>query len=442
MASSESDDLNWQVSRRTLVERNKFMFNNSLMSDVKFIVPKSDSNSVDKKKLIIPAHKYVLAISSPVFFAMFYGELAEKGGEIELPDCESESFLEFLRCLYYDDIGLTGNCVMGVFYLARKYMVPSLTERCSEYLRDNLSAENVFSVLPLAQKYEDEHLVTRCWEIVDRKTEDAVKSEAFFVIEKSFLKSVLERDSLSVEEVELFKAVDCWAERECVKQGLPSEGKEKRKVLGEEIVSLIRFPIMSLKSFSVDVVGKNILRKQEISSVLQHLHGVKVRDMNFPVNQRSTNLTQSCQRFSSCSFEYGWNYGGSPDTIQFTVDRNISLLGLQLFGSKDGEYSSEVLVRCSNVRLAQKSRSSKSIKGTEGYYCFDVYFDHPVALQANETYLVEARISGPFSYYGQGGIARVQTKDVLFQFCTPNIPGTSTSASIGQFPKLYFALRN
>ena len=425
------------------------MFNNSLMSDVKFIVPKSDSNSVDKKKLVIPAHKYILAISSPVFFAMFYGDLAEKGGEIELPDCESESFLEFLRCLYYDDIRLTGNCVMGLFYLSKKYMVPFLTERCSEYLRDNLSAENVFSVLPLAQKYEDEHLVTRCWEIVDKKTEDAVKSEAFRLIEKSLLKSVLERDWLNVEEVELFKAVDCWAENECVKQGIPNEGGEKRTVLGEEIVTLIRFPVMSLKSFSLDVVGKNILRMQEVTSILQHVHGVKVRDMNFPVVPRPVPrfTFQSCERFHSCAdvkiIKKQWGYNGDVvDRIQFTVDRNISLLGLQLFGSKDGEYSSEVGIRCSTVQLARKSQTSKSIKGTEGYYCYELYFDHPVALQANETYLVEGRISGPPSDYCNWGIAKVKTKDVLFQFFKSQLPNNGTNVHSGQFPKLYFFLRH
>ena len=38
----------------------------------------------------IPAHKLVLSISSPVFEAMFYGELAETRDFIELPDCDYE----------------------------------------------------------------------------------------------------------------------------------------------------------------------------------------------------------------------------------------------------------------------------------------------------------------------------------------------------------------
>ena len=45
-------------------------------------------NGESESKQVIPAHKFVLSISSPVFEAMFYGELAETADSIELPDCE------------------------------------------------------------------------------------------------------------------------------------------------------------------------------------------------------------------------------------------------------------------------------------------------------------------------------------------------------------------
>ena len=51
------------------------MLNNDRLSDVKFIATKSNGESESKQ--VIPAHKFILAIGSPVFEAMFYGELAE-----------------------------------------------------------------------------------------------------------------------------------------------------------------------------------------------------------------------------------------------------------------------------------------------------------------------------------------------------------------------------
>ena len=69
-----------------------------MLSDVKFVVPASNG-----KKLVIPAHKFILAISSPVFCAVFYGPMAETKNSIDLY-YEYESLLELLRFLYYEEV--------------------------------------------------------------------------------------------------------------------------------------------------------------------------------------------------------------------------------------------------------------------------------------------------------------------------------------------------
>lgn len=72
-------------------ERNAAMFNNDLMADIRFLVGPPGSTQ------IIPAHKYVLATGSSVFYAMFYGGLAECKDEIEVPDVEPNAFLTLLK---------------------------------------------------------------------------------------------------------------------------------------------------------------------------------------------------------------------------------------------------------------------------------------------------------------------------------------------------------
>ena len=129
------------------------MFDNDLFSDVKFVLPKAVGESESKQ--VISAHKLVLSISSPVFEAMFYSELAETTDTIELPDCEYDSLLELFRYMYSDEVILSGSNVMGVLYLAKKYMVPSLADKCTEYLQNNLDPSNVFSILPSAEKYQE-----------------------------------------------------------------------------------------------------------------------------------------------------------------------------------------------------------------------------------------------------------------------------------------------
>ena len=96
---------------------------------------------------VVPAHKLLLAAKSPVFNAMFCGELAEQEQSINLPDCEYEGMLEFLRFLYTEKVYLSGMNVMQVLYLTEKYSVPNLTKRCNSFLNLNLDTSNVFSVL-------------------------------------------------------------------------------------------------------------------------------------------------------------------------------------------------------------------------------------------------------------------------------------------------------
>ena len=48
----------------------------------------------------------------------------------------------------------------------------------------------------------------RCWKVIDKQTEEAVKSDGFATNERSLLAAVVLRDTLTINEIELFKAVD------------------------------------------------------------------------------------------------------------------------------------------------------------------------------------------------------------------------------------------
>ena len=324
---------NWQTKRSTITERTSFIFNTEILSDVKFVVPVSTGESESNK--VIPAHKFVLAISSPVFFAMFYGQISETTDSIELPDCEYESLLELFRYLYSDEVKLSGSNVMQVLYLANKYMVPSLAKKCNEYLRHNLNTSNVFCILPLAQKFEDEDLEDRCWEVIERQTEKAVTSDEFATIERSLVETVVKRGRLNVKEVELFKAVDRWARKEVERQGITPDGDAKRRILGEEIVKAIRFPLMSQKEFASVVIDSDILTLKEVGAMMKYFSDVSTSSLPFIKAPR----TMFCRFGNFKPPDTCWTFGGDRDSIKFTEKKSIVLNGMQHFDSKDGEYT-------------------------------------------------------------------------------------------------------
>ena len=281
---------NWQTTRSTIQERTTFTLNNHLLSDVKFVVRKSYGESESME--VIPAHKFVLSIGSPVFEAMFYGKLADTRDSIELPDCEYESLLELFRYMYSDEVNLSGSNVLGVLYLAKKYILPSLADRCLRYIKIHLDPSNVFSILPAVEKYEEKNLVERCWQMIDDHTETAVKSDAFLTIERSLLEKVVQRDTLSIAEVELFKGVIRWARRTNV-----AEGPQMRKILGERIVKAIRFPLMTQEEFNSVVLRSKILVLGEVM-FKANINSVQNLPVGFPETKRSGPRSE----FSSLKF--------------------------------------------------------------------------------------------------------------------------------------------
>ena len=318
---------NWQTKRPTIKERTTFLFNNELLSDVNFVVSASTGESQTKNsKKVIPAHKFVLAISSPVFFAMLCGKMAETSDSIELHDCDYESLLELFRFMYSDEANLSGSNVMQVLYLAKKYMVPSLADECTKYLRDNLDPSNVFCILPHTQKFEDKDLEDRCWEVIEKQTEEAVTSDEFVTLERSVVESVVKREALSVKEVELFKAVDRWATREIERQKMTPDGDSKRRILGEEIVKAIRFPLMSQKEFLSVVFDSYILTIQEVGDIMKHFNGVLASPLPFIQTARISCAFYRCHRFKKFLYfhEDGWSYGDSAKDSIFSLSTSLS----------------------------------------------------------------------------------------------------------------------
>ena len=428
----------WQsASRSTIKDRCKSIFNQEFLSDVKFVVRESQGGSESEIK--IPAHKLVLAISSPVFYAMFYGELAETKDSVEISDCTYESLLELFRFIYSDEANLTPDNVMQLMYLAKKYILPSLADKCAAYLKENLGASNVFTVLPDAQKYEEKDLLDHCWNVIEKETEEALKSDGLMTIERSVLEEMVDKESLNAKEVELFKAVDRWAEKECEKQGLVAEGSVKRRILGERIVKGIRFPLMEQKEFVGVVLDCDILSKKECFDMMKYFSALLTIPVGFS-GERRTGQLNVISRF--CSLGNGWGYSPNcSNSIRLCVGKDVKLHSLRLFGSENGKYSVRLSVTdpsgVSIINVDEKFLSKLIQSEMGNYHGFEIDIKPPAALQGNREYRFIAYITGVRSWYGLSGKPTVQHSGVAFTFRNH---GGSTNVNQGQFPEFVFTL--
>ncbi|XP_078361906.1 BTB/POZ domain-containing protein 6-like [Oculina patagonica] len=399
---------------KTYKERSKFIFNNDLLSDVKFVVQASRNGESDSKrsKMEIPAHKCLLSIYSPVFFAMFCSEMAETKERIDLPDCEYEGMLELLRYIYTDEVCLNNNNVMQVLYLAEKYMISSLANECAKYLRENLDCSVVLGVLKYAQQYENEDLPFQCWDFIDKKTEEVLKSSDFVTMERCFLEELLDRDTLNVKEVKLFKAVDCWAEKEFMRE--------------DEFINV--------------VTVTNILTEEETSNIMKYFNSTLTLPVGFLETKRLGSPLR-CSFYSS--FDNRWYDSNIPEEWQLfvlTVDKDIILHGVSLFGNDGDDYlvTLRILHDKDDSVLTAVTGTFKSVLKTcpfngDVYYGFDVLLDFAVALKKDVPYCVQVSVDGPDSCVFQ----RTQS-DVV------HCAGVTFKSKYGpptQFPELWFKVK-
>ncbi|KAM6040033.1 BTB/POZ domain-containing protein 2 isoform 1-T1 [Theristicus caerulescens] len=385
---------NWQATKPTVQERFAFLFNNEVLSDVHFLVGKGRGSQR------IPAHRFVLAVGSAVFDAMFNGGMATTSTEIELPDVEPAAFLALLKFLYSDEVQIGPETVMTTLYTAKKYAVPALEAHCVEFLKKNLRADNAFMLLTQARLFDEPQLASLCLENIDKNTSDAINAEGFTDIDLDTLVAVLERDTLGIREVRLFNAVVRWSEAECQRQQLQVIPENKRKVLGKAL-SLIRFPLMTIEEFAAGPAQSGILTDREVVSLFLH----------FTVNPKPR--------------------------VEFIDRPRCCLRGKECSISR----FQQIIHTDSNTVLGQND-TGFSCDGSSN--TFRVMFKEPVEILPNVNYTACATLKGPDSHYGTKGLRKVIHESpttgakTCFTFCYAAGNNNGTSVEDGQIPEIIF----
>lgn len=115
----------------------------------------------DGETVKIPAHKGLLSVSSPVFDAMFNGELKEKG-DVRIVDATPAAFQEFLQFFYDKKVKLTMSNVADVLNLVHKYDIAAGSKIVEDYLVEHLTGDRILWGLHLAMKYQLKRLEGHC----------------------------------------------------------------------------------------------------------------------------------------------------------------------------------------------------------------------------------------------------------------------------------------
>lgn len=162
--------------------------------------------------------------------------------------------------------------------------------------------------------------------------------------------------------------------------------------------------------------------------------------LKYPCKLRRGLVLHKCHRFQSSAYRSNqWRYRGRCDSIQFSTDKRIFVVGFGLYGSSNGacEYKVKIVLKKMDQVLGEKHTGFFS-NGSSN--TFPVFFDSPIMLEADNFYIASAILDGSeLSYFGQDGLSEVTvSSDVNFQFQFSSESTNGTGVQGGQIPEILF----
>ncbi|KAI5640774.1 BTB/POZ domain-containing protein [Phthorimaea operculella] len=194
-------------------ERAFYMLSRSKWTDCTFYFETEDAGVAGGTKKFIHAHKLILAMASPVFEAMFYGEIGDQNA-VNITDIDQSTFGALLNYIYKEHTLVKDvEAAMSLYKAANKYMLVHIERKCLDHLSKYLSPENVCQIYEFACFFEKKTLQEQCLELIKTKTQQVLKSSGFRNAESDTLKTIVSMDTLDINsEMDLFNALVDYVE--------------------------------------------------------------------------------------------------------------------------------------------------------------------------------------------------------------------------------------
>ncbi|CAL1299662.1 unnamed protein product [Larinioides sclopetarius] len=202
--AAEENVSDWREKVRGVKERNLIALKNSILTDITL--------EVGPENTPFKAHKLILALGSPVFEAMFYGPLAEKGEKVIIPDITPDGFKVLLKYLYGDITILSTEIeALNAWFAADKYCVPKLKKDCDDFFCNcPMSSSNIWKLLENAVFLSLGPLISRCKKYLEKHTESSLRGEGFLEIRTETIKQIFDISSANVGELVLLNSAIHW----------------------------------------------------------------------------------------------------------------------------------------------------------------------------------------------------------------------------------------
>lgn len=197
---------------------------------------------------------------------------------------------------------------------------------------------------------------------------------------------------------------------------------------------------MTLEEFANGPAQSGLLSLQETTDIFLNYTAANKPKLIFPTKLRQGLKIQVCHRFKSSAYRSNqWRYRGRCDSVQFSVDRRIFIVGFGLYGSSNAAADYEVKMELKKMGKVLAENKTKFFSDGSSN-TFHVFFKHPIQVEADSYYTASVVLDGnELSYFGQDGQNEVTvSNNVTFVFQGSSDSTNGTGVQGGQIPELLF----
>ncbi|KAF6208168.1 hypothetical protein GE061_016619 [Apolygus lucorum] len=386
----------WQNKVDSLSLRAKFAVDHKILTDCEFTFERKDK---------ICCHKLILAMTSPVFHAMFFGGMKHDGDHsVEITDIEPHVFKQMIQYIYVGQSSIS-SCkdACDLYHAAKKYLILHLEHQCIEYLLNHIDKENVIQIYEFAQFHGEKELEKRAVKEIQCHATSILKDESFLQASEATLMTLLELERLNISsECELLAAVERWAMAQIARED--SAGFTVRKV-AKPFIRKLRLLTISKHEFVTGVACSSLLNDSEKLSLLLRIIGSNFPPMMNGLCEKKSKR-KPCREIMKTTLQFEEISDARCDgsewfTSIFTTNTRITLLGIEINLQKyddDSLYKENLMVK---VGLAHKEDhfAETSLLRTVPYNSkAQVMFPNPPVLEMFDQYAVHVFLCSPGIY--------------------------------------------